>query len=336
MFDKLRVQSWIYHNLLQTWLFRLLINCFYQIFGKVVWLTAKTGLGSEVCLKYGYLPMPVHFYSPVPDIEDLKQRRIWDVKSSLPGIDFNVAGQLALLEELGRGFSKECSWSLTSERPTDFVLQNSTFSYGCAASTHCMIRHFRPVTVIEIGSGLSSRVISQSLAMNRDDGHSSTYTIVDPYPGEVVRSGGLHVDALLPQRVELLAPEFFNRLAANDILFIDSSHVAKIGSDVNFLFLEVLPRLEAGVIVHIHDISLPYEYSKTYCVSAQLRQFWTEQYLLQAFLCGHRDFEVQLAMNFLMTDHPEHFKQSFPAHDRATSPNNSGSFWLRRKALTNG
>lgn len=327
-----QVTQWIYSNLLKSSAFGLMMEIFYLLFGRVVWLTAKTGLGSNACLKYGFLPLPVHFYSPVPDIEDLKQRAIWEGKNSLAGIDFNAAGQVALLEELGGRFAMECAWPQTSARPADFVLENQSFSYGCAASTHCMIRNFRPGRVIEIGSGLSSRVISNALEMNRlEDGRPFTYNIVDPYPGEVVRSGGLHVTSLLAQRVELIKPEFFDGLGANDILFIDSSHVAKIGSDVNFLFLEVLPRLAAGVIVHVHDISLPYEYSKTYCVSEELRQFWTEQYLLQALLSGNREFEVLLAMNFLMTDHLDCFKKSFPGHDRLTSPNNSGSFWMRRK-----
>lgn len=332
--SKIQVQEWIYFNLLKTRPFRLLIDIFYLIFGKVVWLTAKTGLGSKSCLKSGFLPLPIHFYSPVPDIEDLKQREVWEMKSSLAGIDFNAVGQVALLEELGGRFAVECLWPLTSDRPTDFVLQNTTFSYGCAAATHCMIRNFRPGTVIEIGSGLSSRVIARALEMNfREDGRTFNYTVVDPYPGEVVRNGGMHISSLLIKRVELLSPEFFSDLAANDILFIDSSHAAKIGSDVNFLLLEVLPRLATGVIVHLHDISLPYDYSKTYCVSEESRQFWTEQYLLQALLCGNREFEVLLAMNFLMTDHLDNFRKCFPAHDRASSPNNSGSFWMRRKTL---
>lgn len=332
--SKLKVQEWIYFNFLKTRPFKLLIDLFYLLFGRVVWLTAKTGLGSNACLKTGFLPIPVHFYSPLPDIDDLKQREVWEQKSSLVGIDFNEDGQVALLQDLGKRFAMECSWALTSEKHTDFVLQNSTFSYGCAASTHSMIRNFRPGKVIEIGSGFSSRVIFRALEMNhREDGRPFNYTVVDPYPGEVVRNGGLHISTLLTQRVELLDTEFFNRLAASDILFIDSSHAAKIGSDVNFLFLEVLPRLAPGVIVHIHDISLPYEYAKTYCVSEELRQFWTEQYLLQALLCGNREFEVLLAMNFLMTDHFDNFKKSFPGYDRTKSPNNSGSFWLRRKAL---
>jgi hypothetical protein len=335
MLRLVKIQEWIYLNVLKTRVFGWLMSLFYLIAGRVVWLTARTGIGSNACLKYGFLPLAVHFYSPVPDIDDLRRRAVWKQKSSLSGIDFNIDGQRALLKEIGLRFSSECAWGVTSERPSDFVLDNQTFSYGCAASTHSMIRHFRPARVIEIGSGMSSRVISRALDMNRDeDGRSAEYIIVDPYPGDVVRRRDLSVSRLLVQRVELLDPDFFDGFGENDILFIDSGHAVRIGSDVNFLFFEVLPRLSPGVIVHVHDIGLPYEYPETYCVSEELRQFWTEQYLLQAFLYGQKDFEVMLAMNFIMTDHKELFNEAFPLYDARTSPNNSGSFWLRRKPIS--
>jgi len=120
----------------------------------------------------------------------------------------------------------------------------------------------------------------------------------------------------------------FKQLEANDVLFIDSSHVVKIGSDVNYLFLEVLPRLRPGVIVHIHDIFLPNEYPRAW-VLEQCR-FWTEQYLLQAFLSFNSDFEIVFANSYMGRRHADMMKATFP-----NSPWwGGGSFWMRRRALS--
>jgi hypothetical protein len=105
----------------------------------------------------------------------------------------------------------------------------------------------------------------------------------------------------------------------------------RIGGDVIFLFLDVLPGLERGVIVHVHDIGLPYENSKAEAINEAFRQFLAEQYLLQAFLCFNSEFEVLLAMSYLMTDHHEIFSQSFPHYDPGIHRFKSGSLWMRRK-----
>lgn len=293
--------------------------------------TAVTGKGSDACLRHGYLPVPVHFHSPIPDLADLERRRVWDARSDLPGIDFRAEAQLSLLAELGGRYSGECRWPLDpAVDPREFYLPNVSFSYGCAASTHCMIRRFRPRRVIEIGSGMSSRVISAALRKNGDD-MPAGYRIVDPYPGDLVRDGEIAHSDLVERRAELVEPEFFASLRENDILFIDSGHCVRTGGDVNHLFLEVLPRLAPGVIVHVHDICLPYEYPKVYATSETFRQFWTEQYLLQAFLSGNREFEIMLAMHYLMTDHPQRFREAFPHYDPDVHSYTSGSFWFRRR-----
>lgn len=305
---------------------------------KLFRICAITGQGSNLCLKNGFLPLPVHFHSPVPDIKDLGQRKIWDVRSELRGIDFRAEAQVELLNELGLYYSNECQWPLMpTNNPSEFYLQNPSFSYGCAASTHCMIRHFRPNTVIEIGSGMSSMVISNALAMTcHEDGHNRKYIIVDPYPTDFIKGGSIEMGELLKIRVELLDTTFFDQLKANDVLFIDSGHCVRIGGDVNYLFLDILPRLEAGVIVHIHDISMPYEYSKVYATNETFRQFWTEQYLLQSFLCFNNKFEVLLATHYLMTDCFEMFRKWFPHYNAEIHPFTSGSFWMRRKLGNEG
>lgn len=305
----------------------------YNGIAKIVEEMAETGRGTDACLEHHCLPMQVHFYSPVPDIKDLAARRVWDRRSLLPGVDFQVDKQLRFLMELGRQFGNECRWPLKpTGDPSDFHTVNGCFSYGCAASLHTMIRYLRPRQLIEIGSGFSSRVISAAVKCNSDEGNPCQYVIVDPFPGEGITGGRLSQDRLIQERVELLEAETFEALGENDILFIDSGHTVRTGSDVNFLFLEVLPRLRPGVVIHVHDICLPYEYPKVYFTNPSFRVFWTEAYLLQAFLAFNTEFEVLLAMNFIQTDHMGAFCEAFPHFNLEENWAHSGSFWIRRKA----
>src|SRR5262245_6096653 len=291
---------------------------------------ARTGDGSDACLRLGFLPMPVHYYSPVPDLADLERRKVWDRWSDLAGIDFQPDRQAAFLALLGREFGDECRWPAKPAGPLDeFYTENNSFSFGCAAAVHCVLRHFKPRRVIEIGSGQSSRVIAAALRLNaKDTGRTADYTIIDPYPSPAVQ-GLPGVSRVEAQRVELFDPRFFDRLEAGDVLFIDSGHTVRIGGDVNFLILDVLPRLAAGVVIHFHDVALPYEFARAYAVNPHFRMFWTEAYLLQAFLSGNSQFEVLLAMAYLMTERTGVFRAAFPHYDPAQHLAMSGSFWIR-------
>jgi methyltransferase family protein len=292
---------------------------------------AETGAGTDECLDLGCLPMLVHYYSPVPDLADLRARRVWDRRSPMAGIDMRESQQLALLAELGREFGDECCWPHEPSREvSEFYTDNSSFSYGCAAATHALVRKLRPLRVIEVGSGFSSRVIAAAVQRNeKDGGERAAYTVVDPFPASTLdRLAG--VGRVLQQRVELLDVDMFRSLGENDILFVDSGHTVRAGGDVNFLVLDVLPVLAPGVVVHFHDIPLPYEYAETYFTNPRFRMLWTEAYLLQAFLCHNTTYEILLAMNFLMQDHTAAFRAAWPHYDAAIHRFPSHSFWIRR------
>jgi hypothetical protein len=295
---------------------------------------AVTGIGTDLCLKHGCLPMPVNFYSPVPDLKDLEQRRVWERQSSLAGIAFRQEDQVRFLLELGKTCGHECQWpKQPTEDPFQFHTENNSFGFGCAAVLHSMIRHFKPRRIIEIGSGNSSLVASAALKLNREENPKMwcDYTIIDPYPNELISGGSLPgLTRVVAERVEL-AGEFFTDLRENDILFIDSSHTVRIGGDVNYLILDVLPRLAPGVIVHFHDIGLPYEYPRIYFTNPQFRVFWTEAYLLQAFLACNEQFEILLAMSSLMTERGAEFRRAYPYYSEHSDESGSGSFWIRRK-----
>jgi hypothetical protein len=307
-----------------------------RLLAQVISYMARSGIGTDECLEAGSLPLPVHFYSPVPDLRDLDDRAVWQRRSELAGVDLRPDAQVELLRALGREFGHECEWSVAAVPDEHaFHLDNPSFSFACAASTHAMLRHHRPRRVIEVGSGMSSRVISAALRRNEADGHPpADYTIVDPYPAASTRTlPGL--TRLIDQRVELLPTARFEELQADDVLFVDSGHAVRIGGDVNFLILDVLPRLAPGVVVHFHDIPLPFEYSRSYYTNPSFRVLWTESYLLQAFLACNDRFEVRLALAWLMTEREQEFRAGFPAYAR-TPPRISGSFWLRRAPAAPG
>jgi hypothetical protein len=159
-----------------------------------------------------------------------------------------------------------------------------------------------------------------------EPGHSPCdFTAIEPHPAPDIRAGFPGLTRLLERRAQDVPLETFGALGENDVLFIDSSHVLAIGSDVQYEFLEIIPRLRPGVLVHVHDIFLPAEYPKRWVVDGR---FWDEQYLLQAFLAFNNSFEVLWAGHWMHLTHPEQLRAAFSTYDPAKAA--PGSFWMRR------
>ncbi|OLD89306.1 MAG: hypothetical protein AUG81_04810 [Verrucomicrobia bacterium 13_1_20CM_4_54_11] len=282
--------------------------------------------------RHGFHVTPVHFYQPIPDTQSLPET-LWDRPSELVGIDMNGSVQLDLLRRCFPKFQSEYEQFPTTptEEAGRFYLNNHLFDGTDALVAYCMVRHFQPQLIIEIGSGFSSLLLGQAAAKN----NTAALICIEPYPQEFLKRGfpGLH--RVIEKKVEDIDLEVFSELHCGDVLFIDSSHTVKIGGDVNYLFLEVLPRLEPGVIVHIHDIFLPFEYRRDWVLDEF--RFWSEQYLLQAFLTFNSEFEVLMANSYLAHGYLEDLKAAFPSLEKvnATVPNpvrrGGGSFWMRRK-----
>lgn len=290
---------------------------------KVVKWMADTGNGTDFCLQEGCLPVPVHFYQPIPDLNDLRRRKVWDRISPLRGINMNVESQIGLLKEMSALFGHECKWPLDpTTNPKEFYLRNNSFGFQCASLLHYMIRYFTPKKILEIGSGFSSRIIAQALALNSDT--SCNHTIIDPYPNEVIKSLPATVNV---NKVEEVPETFFEQLESGDILFIDSSHCVRIGGDVNYLFLDILPVLKKGVIIHIHDIPMPKEYGEAYFTNPSFRMFWTESYLLQAFLMFNDSFSVLASAGYINCHHRDLLPEIFINDPLGGT---SGSIWIRR------
>jgi hypothetical protein len=272
--------------------------------------------------RHGFHVTPVHFYQPIPDTQTLPET-LWNRSSKLVGVDMNDSVQLDLLRNCFPKFREEYEQFPTKPtgQPSRFYLSNGLFDGTDALVAYCMVRHFQPRLIIEIGGGFSSLILGEAAAKN----NSSPLICVEPFPQEFLKRGFLGLHSLIEKRVEDVELEFFSQLGSGDILFIDSSHTVKIGGDVNYLFLEVLPRLNPGVIVHVHDIFFPFDYRRDWVLD-ELR-FWTEQYLLQTFLSFNSEFEVLISNSYLSHYYSEDLKAAFP---RLTSWG-GGSFWMRRR-----
>lgn len=295
----------------------------------VLSVMARTGIGSADYLKHGVLPVPLHYYQPVFDPESIPAA-VWERRSDLPGIDFDPDGQLALLERLA-AFAGECDWPERASDSEGYYWQNSSFGFSSACLLHCIVRHLRPHGVLEVGAGMSTRLLTAALQANEDEsGRRGRILSVDPYQHAGAGASPDDRCELLAEEVQSVPLERFTALQAGDLLFIDSSHVVRTGGDVNFLYLDVLPRLAPGVVVHVHDVQLPYEYHRGYSAATHsARLYWTEQYMLQAFLALNSRFTVLLAGYWLHREHPERFAEVFPRY-RADVHRPTTSFYMQR------
>jgi hypothetical protein len=237
--------------------------------------------------------------------------------------------QLALLEGCREFQSEYAAFADDATgRPHEYFRDQPMLRVVDAEVLHCLVRRSKPKRVMEVGSGFSTCVTAAALLRNAAEGHPARFVAIEPYPPDVVRGGIPGLNELRVEPVQSLPCGFADGLDKDDILFIDSSHVVRIDSDVRFLFLEVLPRLKPGVLVHVHDVFLPADYPRAWVVDEQ--RFWTEQYLLHALLLFSRAFEVVWAGSYMHMKHPDALARVFPAYDRqAAWP---GSFWIRRVA----
>lgn len=272
--------------------------------------------------EYGFHLTPLHFYQPIPDSRRLPED-LWARELTMAGVDMNDNTQLEFLTQFLPRFQNEYAdfpKDATSQAH-EFYFDNPQFSGTDALALYGMVRHFQPARIIEVGSGYSTRLEAKAILVNG----SGKLFCIEPCPQDVLRSGFPGLTELVEKEVQNVSLELFETLEANDILFIDSSHVVRIGGDVDFLFLEVLPRLKPGVVIHVHDIYFPLPARRDWVMEE--RRFWSEQQLLHAFLMYNTQFEVLLANAYAARRFPEQMKSAFP-----TSPWwGGGSFWMRRR-----
>jgi hypothetical protein len=210
-----------------------------------------------------------------------------------------------------------------------FWLANSFFSSVDSEILYAMIRHLNPKRIVEIGSGYSTLIMVQALAVNAEVGATAHIRCIDPFPRDFIgQLAGRGQIELIREPIERAFLHALDDLSPGDVLFIDSSHALRTGGDVYWAFLEIIPRLCPGCYIHVHDIFLPHDYPRKWVLDNHW--FWNEQYLLQGFLAFNTEFEVVLALAWLHYLHSDRLIRSIPSYDPATVL--PGSFWMRRRS----
>lgn len=278
----------------------------------------------KVFRRLGIYPVRDHYYEPLFNPAHLSKPLSAD--RELLGLDWNIDEQLELLSAFH--FNEELlGFPLTHERDLQFYYGNGLFESGDAEFLYNMIRHFKPRRIYEIGSGKSTLLsVSAIQANERDDAdYHCEHVCIEPYEARWLEQVDVE---LVRTPVERLGKEFFGDLEPNDILFIDSSHVIRPQGDVLFEYLEILPIIKPGVLIHIHDIFSPKDYLHEWL--HQDVRFWNEQYLLEAFLSCNDQFKIIGSLNFLKHHYPDELAACCPVLRTQMDVREPGSFWITR------
>lgn len=271
-----------------------------------------------VCQRLGFDVLPRHFYSAIPNIRQLSADDSWRVSSEMVGVrGTDLDGQAA---ELQQWFTPDVLAELGRDDVyARAVAANGAVGFGPAEAQilHAFVASQRPRRVIQVGAGVSTAVILHAAERH---GTGTRTICVDPFPTDyLVRLDGESSIDLIAEPAQVVPMEVFTQLEAGDLLFIDSTHTVKPGSEVNRLILEVLPRLATGVVVHFHDISFPYDYQRDVIERALF--FWMESTLLHAFLIGNSRARILVSGSMLQYGRVEAMQKLLPrfdprAHDR--------------------
>ena len=281
----------------------------------------------RVAGRLGYDLVRGNYYSPVPDIEKLPER-LWSDPPPMPGVDLALEPSLRFVQRFLRPFILE--YAPPDEGPGTahgYFRRNGLYPEVDGEILYSMVRHLAPRRIVEIGAGFSSLVISDALSRNNSDGlGSSERRVFDPYPSTVLAGAGVEAHVV---RAEDIPDTVFAELESGDLLMIDTTHTVKAGGDVIRLVLGVLPALNSGVVVHIHDFFRPYEYPRWFF--AEQGFCWQEQYLVQAFLALNPSYEVLVANHALARAYPAEVAALIP---RLTVNAAGSALWLRRTSDT--
>lgn len=273
--------------------------------------------------RVGVFPIRDHYYEPLFRTDRLT--RPLDRPRPLPGIEFDTDGQLQWLARF-RYRDELDQFPRDDDSSGRFYFHNGMFESGDAEYFYSLLRTVRPRRLVEIGAGYSTLLARAALDRNRseDDTYRPSHVCIEPFENPWLEASGASIERTPLERLDR---SVFDSLEANDVLFIDSSHMIRPQGDVLVEFLEILPSLGPGVFVHVHDIFTPRDYP-TRWVQDEVR-FWNEQYLLEAFLSGSARYQVIGALNHLAHEHPDELAAACPVFAEEVSHREPGSFWMQ-------
>lgn len=268
-----------------------------------------------------------HFYSPIVSLNEIKKREsdIWKNKEteSIDGIDLRTIFQIELLKEIEK-YYKELPFKSNKQDGLRYYFENEYYSYTDGIILYSIIRQNKPKRLIEIGSGFSSAVILDTNSLFFDG--KIDLTFIEPYPERLfslINEEDRIKTKIRQSMIQDVELNVFKELQKGDILFIDSSHVVKTGSDLNYILFKILPGLNEGVIIHFHDIFFPFEYPKNWVYRGIN---WNECYFLKSFLMYNSEFQIILFSDFLHKFYPKIFK-AMPLCKK----NTGGNLWIEKK-----
>ena len=315
-------------RIIRTWILRPLVLLGARIVAFGLARFVADNSAHALFDRHGYHLLRKHFYLPIPETDELTNALSTE-PSDLVGVDMRESHAVELLEAVLPGHAEVFRERFPLHKPREgegFFLLNGSFMAVDAHVYHAFLRHFAPKRVVEIGSGYSTLLGAASL---EESGKDVSLTAIEPYPSEPLKRHLPSWCTLLAEPVQNVDLEIFTGLERGDVLFVDSTHVVRSGGDVQMEFCEILPRLASGVLVHIHDISLPLPYPKVY---AENHWYFAEQYILQAFLTGNDRYKVLWPASFMFSRHEEALCRVFPEIDamRTAFPEaKPTSFWLQ-------
>lgn len=262
----------------------------------------QAGLGINVT--------PSHFYFPVPKLKSFRGKN-WGACRPCAALDLKLPEQIERLEKELLPFAGECDFP---EGPVPgnhaFHFNNGYFERVDAEVAYSFVRQRRPKRVIEVGSGNSTLVLAAAIRENAADGDAGELISIEPHPAPFLKDGVPGLARLIEKPVQQVPIALFRSLEAGDLLFIDSTHVVAMDNDVLYECLGVLPELAPGVLVHFHDIFTPLDYPEKF-VRTNLC-FWSEQYLLEAFLAFNPAFKVVWSASAMQQYHSDVLRNAFP------------------------
>lgn len=268
---------------------------------------------------------PGHFYSPIPDLKYVMENEatLFAAEAEVLGIDLNTKRQYEYMTLFSELYYDVDAFPADRTGERRYYYLNPAYGFSDAFFLHSFLRTVKPKRVIEVGSGYSSAMMLDTNEFFLDN--SIEYTFIEPYPEllhSVMTPTDREVHRIIDDTVQSVPLEVFSQLEENDILFIDSTHVSKTGSDVNYLYFEVLPRLQPGVFIHIHDIFYPFMYPKPWVEEGRA---WNETYLLRALLMDSDRFEIQFWNHYMQHSYPDEFQKAFPLANQYAG----ASLWLK-------
>ena len=269
---------------------------------------------------------PGHYANPFPSLDEVQRYsdNLFDnSKESIPGVNLNLENQISLLNILSTKYN-EIPYNSNKNTQLRYSFNNPMFCESDGIFLWLIINHFKPRKIIEIGSGYSSALmldINDNLMEGTID-----LTFIDPYTEKLKKN--LRIDdnskaTIIEKPIQDVDIKEFKKLKEDDILFLDTSHISKTGCDLNYDLFEILPSLNKGVIIHIHDIFFSFEYPKEWVLQ---QKAYNEVYLIRSFLMYNDSFEIIIFPNYLMNKKEQWFKENMPI----CLKNTGGSIWLRK------